>query len=211
MPSTHVCFWLEPTEWCEASYRRYVSSMAPDAPKGCGAQRPWCPGGFVRTWDYHNKSVVIDRRERGERDIGRPPSEEERADMRWPKNCDCGYVFQPADEWRFHAETLYRRSDNGELVTLHNAPVGAVWNADWFIGTGHNPKPLPDGRFIAVRCPAGDWLIDGPSSNNNGQGWTRRGEPPLLVVTPSIGMTGMHGWLGGPGGDQPGILVIDQP
>lgn len=216
MPSRIQCFWLEDTDQVYVFYRRHGWSSA--GKKSCGATRPGYPGGEPHVWDYHDASVIIEHaRPRTSNDAGHPPSPMEMADLRWPKRCACGYEFQQEDAWQVSVTSLFKRADTGELVSLTGpkaAPVGAMWNAKWMVGSGHNPKPLSDGRFLVVRTPAGDWSIDGPSSNNNGQGWTRKGIPPYLVVTPSIGLgepQRMHGWLGGSDGRSPGVLVIDRP
>jgi hypothetical protein len=49
----------------------------------------------------------------------------------------------------------------------------------------------PDGRRLVVRIPAGDGLVDGPSTN--GPGWTCT--VPQITVRPSIAQPGYHGGL----------------
>lgn len=80
--------------------------------------------------------------------------------------------------------------------TLDEAPIGAIWNADWM--------PIRQGEeYFVVRLPGGsDWAIDGPSFNADlteakSRGWTRTGTPPNLTVTPSIQIhsTGYHAFL----------------
>lgn len=214
MPARITCFWVEPTDFVQVVYRRYL----PYARRGgCPTPRSPYDGHAAEVWGSHTVSVIVEaKRLRSTEDAGRRPTAIEKTDPRWPVSCECGYQFLPTDEWMINVSTLYKRSDTQDLVALtapNAAPVGAMWNADWMIG--HNPKPLPpDGMFIIVRTPAGDWNVDGPSSNNDRQGWTRTGTPPNLVVRPSIGFgepQRMHGWLGGDDGKSPGVLVIDYP
>lgn len=204
------CFWIEPTDMFDVELRRYVRGR-----DDCDAG-PFVPfvGGMQVTMGYHNAAVTIERievdgRGHGLRQNGTFP-EEFKTDERWPKACRCGHVFTADDMWQRNEVQLWRRSDNGELVTMTDAPVGAMWNADWYVDHPGMTRNEP-GVCIVMKTPAGDWIIDGPASN--GPGWTRRGVPPLLEVTPSIGIgepQRFHGWLGGEGGHgEPGVLVID--
>ena len=85
-------------------------------------------------------------------------------DARWPARCACGYEFAPDDQWQCNPEVLYRRSDNGELVTLRNAPIGAMWFADWLSDCPEYAGP--DGNTLIVRLPGRhDWTVDGRASN----------------------------------------------
>jgi hypothetical protein len=105
---------------------------------------------------------------------------------KWPVTCACGYAFQETDHWQVFADHLYRRSDTGEIVTLTEAPPGAMWNAEhlnnWPAMTG------PDGLSLTVKCPNGlEWLIDGPCNNCTAPGtdhkcWCRTGEVPIITV-----------------------------
>lgn len=78
-------------------------------------------------------------------------------------------------------------------TTLSEAPVGAMWTADWYDFKG------PDGHCLVVRTPGGDWIVDGPSMNNDGSRgnpWQRSGEIPKVTANPSIHIPGKyHGWL----------------
>ena len=81
--------------------------------------------------------------------------------------------------------------DSGEVVK--SAPVGSMWNADWYKDSGL--KPGPDGMWLIIKTPGGDWFVDGPS--NNGNGWTREGAAPNITARPSIltANNQYHGWL----------------
>jgi hypothetical protein len=59
---------------------------------------------------------------------------------------------------------------------------------------------------ICVLTPNGkEWVVDAKSSN--GEGWQVQGDPPLLVVTPSIDVPGFHGFLGS-NGAPPGVFKV---
>lgn len=153
-----ACFWLERTERVEVALRRFV--YASDAK---------CPGPY----GYHNASVVIypdvpaaewlTQRDDGIVENLRPLSEI-LPDSRWPTKCEgCDYEFTPEDKYQVGVNPLYAGATNGRLYTMRNAPVGAMYDADWLNGlemfTG------PDGIALTVRTPGGDWTVDGEASN----------------------------------------------
>lgn len=92
---------------------------------------------------------------------------------------------------KYHLGDSPLTTDAGEVIP--SAPVGSMWNADWFAET--NQKPGPDGMWLIVKTPGGDWFIDGPS--NNGNGWTREGTAPNITAHPSIETANKkyHGFL----------------
>jgi len=110
-----------------------------------------------------------------------------RDDPRWPTVADDGYVFQDSDAWQVFTDRLYRRVDNGEVVTLRDAPEGAIWRAEWY-------EDVPqwrgaDGRSYVAVCPGGGvWMIDSRASNctlpddNVHKCWVRHGEAPNFTV-----------------------------
>lgn len=160
------CFWLEPTERVRLTRRRFAPGTE-------------CPG----RWGYHNASLRLGTRER-RRGFGRPPTDKERADGRWPESCECGYAFGEDDEWQVNGDTIYRARD-GRRMTLREAPPGAMWDATWM--TEHWRGE--DGRALCVKLPDGsDWLVDGPATG--GGRWQRTGDPtadpPTVSATPSI-------------------------
>jgi len=78
-------------------------------------------------------------------------------------------------------EKLYRRSDTGDLMTLRDAPVGAMWDATWY---DDDPAYTgADGITLVVRTPGGSWNVDGEASNCTRKGdrshkcWVRHGDP----------------------------------
>jgi len=104
-------------------------------------------------------------------------------DPRWPARCECGCEFTADDPWQEWSERLYRRADSGSMVTLRDAPPGAMWDCGW------NSWKGPDGRCLVVKCPNGsEWIIDSRASNctmpkdNEHRCWVRHGEPPLITV-----------------------------
>lgn len=171
------CFLLEPSNQVQHFLRRFQM-------------------GSQKQDHYHNARVVLGQLMSTRKDGHGHPIEMDHVDPRWPTQCSCGYIFQEDDYWQSQAIALYKRTDNGQYTTLSDAPVGAMWDADWM----HNIKNYrnsPDGKVLVLKTPAGDWIIDGPS--NNGNGWTRKGTPPQVTATPSImlgkGPGSYHGWL----------------
>lgn len=104
----------------------------------------------------------------------------ERGDPRWPTVCDhCGAALLEEDlASRRSGEPLYRAPDGAEY-TLRAAPVGAMWDAVWM----HSHRVGPDGMFLVVRTPGGDWSVDDRASNCTMKDddvhrcWVRHGDP----------------------------------
>lgn len=174
---TIQCFLLEPADKVQHSLRRFVFSVA---------DRPKCRGAF----GYHNAEVFLA--------IITPTNPNDLVggdfwphhDPKWPTKCDgCGYLFQDSDPWMRHAERLWVDPRTGQLVTLRQAPVGAMWWATWYADPdfgSQKHQARGGGPHLIVKTPAGDWDIDAPS--DNGQGWDRTGVPPVVTARPSIGM-----------------------
>jgi hypothetical protein len=138
------CFFLEPTDQCMESLRRYASGGT-------------CPAG-----SYHN--AVVDTGQREQRGNDACGDRVAHDDPRWPTHCGCGYAFQPGDDWQSRVDALYRRSDTGELVKLSAAPVGAMWFAPWM--SDREDYVGPDGQTLVVRLPGRhDWIVDARASN----------------------------------------------
>lgn len=168
MSSTAKCFWLEPVPGRDrAWYRRFMFS------------RPGLP--------CAHKAMVLIAADAQAR-ASSTPTDAERADPRWPTTCEaCGAPIPAEAEWQVFASSLYRRADTGELLTLREAPPGAMWDATWF----HDQPNWcgPDGRCIVVVTPDGhQWMIDSRASNcdkphdTKHKCWVRHGEPPVLTV-----------------------------
>jgi hypothetical protein len=172
------CFMIERTDLFREELRRYH-----------GGESGKCP---AHPLGYHNADLVIcqaraapkEQRGGGRRD------DFPHDDPRWPTRCDrCGYQFTPTDEWQHNLLALYR-CPGGTLVTLNDAPIGAMYYADWM------RTPGPDGHSLAVVLPPDRhiWLIDARSSNctrpkDKHYCWCRHGTPPNVTVdkTPEPG------------------------
>lgn len=108
-------------------------------------------------------------------------------------------VVKPCAMW--HATWFYDPAEPDKAIR-RSAALAAIANGTF--GTGERSYYLS--RFywqqwsdkrapICVLCPNGvEWCVDAKSSN--GEGWTVTGDPPHLVVSPSIAVTGYHGFLG---------------
>lgn len=82
------------------------------------------------------------------------------------------------------ADHRWRRVDTGEILTMAEMPVGAMWFAPWLCGANSRYKEPP----LIVKTPGGDWNIDSRASNctkpedNEHRCWCRHGEPPNVTV-----------------------------
>jgi hypothetical protein len=178
----HRVFWLEPTELVQVRLRVYryekdVSCIAATHAEQC------CDADVV-IYPQAAHSAWIEDLEGGTHRTRTELVGED--DPRWPSHCDaCGVAFSSSSApstpqvW---AETLYRGAPDGQLYTLRNAPIGAMWHADWLADHAGGAWTGPDGLSITVRTPGGDWCIDGEASNctrkqsvpvEGKPGWTR--------------------------------------
>lgn len=108
------------------------------------------------------------------------PTDQTRVDrIREVSDCDCGDLSCGTMVTR----SLFRRADTGELVTLQEAPPGAMWDATWF-----NDDPAytgADGISLVVRTPGGTWMVDSRCGNcglpedDVHKCWVRHGDPRL--------------------------------
>lgn len=206
------CFWLEDTGNKGLGLRRFTLSdekLCAASPGGKGGHDSWyqvCgPNGLHYSPPEGVQGVIDghDLAKYGQEFLGRPE---------WPTHCRCGYAFAEDDRRQVWFDTVYRRSDTHRLVMLRDAPVGAMWHAQWYRELAERSqeagqtKPTfcvhPDGRCLMVRTPGGDWCVDQRSSQ--GGYWRREGVPPYVTAHPSIALGDperYHGWLRG------GILV----
>lgn len=167
------CFWLEPTDREKRYLRRYKNLPCPLS-------------------SYHDAMVFLEESHEVMRADGRCWEDDGKTEKDfaghplWPTHCQCGYEFQPKDEWQLFYSHIYRRADTGEEMTIRDAPEGAMWDATWF-------HDIPgwcgdDGRSIMCRVPKKhDWHIDGGCSNCTRPNephkcWVRHGQPPNLTV-----------------------------
>lgn len=119
----------------------------------------------------------------------RPPI----GDPRWPAKCECGATFENSNViergGQMFVHRLQKRSDTGDLVTVHDAPAGAMWRAWWMQHEGRywdwdnqNEPPL------MCKTPGGEWNIDGRATNYTLKNdrlhrcWVRHGVPPQITV-----------------------------
>ncbi len=185
------CFLLQVTDQVDRRLRRYANAEPP------------CP----THGSYHNADVAFDVVPESTPDYQKHLPHD---DPRWPKQCDCGYVFKDDDNWQMFCEHQWKRVDTGELMTLRAAPPGAMWDADWLHST---PDWCGfDGKCMIAKLPNGhEWMMDGPANNCTKPGdathrcWIRHGEPPNLTVDKdgptcnagagSIMSGGWHGFL----------------
>lgn len=160
------CYLLTPTTRAIRELRRYATAHGSD------------------DGHYHSASVrcgVVDAHVNRDGSVPAQTPRRRKGDPPWPVECSCGYRFRPEDHRQVNLHLLFRRSDSGELVTLGDAPPGAMWDAKWAPDTWKGP----DGRKLVVRCPNGmDWYVDGVSTS--GGRWTRTGHVPDITVSPSI-------------------------
>jgi hypothetical protein len=177
------CYWLEESGKIKRSFRRYRMSEVEPAP---GDK---CPGPY----SYHNAQAPLDEIDWPVKTVIEAfTSQFPHDDPRWPKKCaECDYVFQESDQWQIFTDTLYQRTDTGQIVTLADAPPGAMWDA-WWMGDHYKGR---DGLHLCVLLPDGThWTVDGPSSGG-GPGWSRTGQPPKVTASPSILTIKYHGYL----------------
>jgi hypothetical protein len=136
------CFLLEDTGRENHYLRRYAQMDG-----GC------CGGA-----GYH--SSMLFTRLLGEGEAPRTTPE----DPRWPVKCErCDYTFTGEDARQDFTQKVFRRADTGEQMELRAAPVGAMWFNAWM--EQWPQRCGPDGRYLVVRTPGGDWEVDSRCSN----------------------------------------------
>lgn len=167
------CFLLKPTQLHRKYLRRYRYS---ETSQQCG------------THYICEAKVLLDEAEYAEDPSTHMADEAERSSYsEWPKCCArCGTVFSDNDPWQVFYLDVWQRSDTGELITLRDAPAGAIWNAHWML---HGKEEAGDGQYLVVKLPNGnDWAIDSRANNctmptdDVHQCWVRHGEAPEIHV-----------------------------
>lgn len=155
-------FWLEPTDLQRVWLRRYRS--------GCPARPEVHCNSMTIKHDAIDKAIPfggdVNRvsHEAGPESYGTPEwARVSESDPLWPERCDrCGCAFSDTEDTKqVFAHTLYRGAPDGQLYALHEAPVGAMWDAEWM---GESSRG-PDGLHLVVKTPGGEWLVDDESSN----------------------------------------------
>lgn len=162
------CFWMVPHDKDRISLRRYNGNVKCSGDAG-----------------YHNGHSYIEEGPAMSVSRSFKSSKAKAFDSRWPEKCDqCDYRFIDSDNWQLFTNRIYQRVDTGELYPIREAPVGAMWNADWCSDWWKGS----DGRSIVVKTPGGDWMIDSHASNCTmpddeiHKCWVRHGEPPDITV-----------------------------
>lgn len=188
------CFLVAESGRVRIYLRRYASVK--------GDEQQKCP-----VHRYHDASVIIDVRDavtdaRGFLEcIPSIP----RDDPRWAAECDCGYVFQPDDEWQTGQEMLYAVQPGSEAPapgpwTNRELPPGAMFYPSWlqpepdYVPTGNGYTCPTNGSVLCVITPNNpdgtgrhDWIIDAYCSNCDRKGqphhcWCRYGDAPNVTV-----------------------------
>jgi hypothetical protein len=197
------CFMLEQTGQAEYWLHRsasYTDGQGNKVPEKC------CPlsgYGHHAAALYGIVSVEQDARGLWQTDQELPPT----SFPKWPTRCECGYEFTLEDMLAGSASPLYRDPAHPEeTFKLRDAPVGAMWYADWMV-LDRDPEQLkadiaaggkfagPDGHCLEVKLPGKwDWCVDGPATG--GGHWTRTGEVPNVTANPSVWANAPHGWHG---------------
>lgn len=173
------CFFLTPTGEARVDLRRF----SPTSTRPCTVKGAW--GCDATTKGV--ATVALD---------GRPPRDADDAeryphdDPRYPTHCEaCKQPFAPTDSYQVREEALYARSDGGEPTTLKEAPIGAMWDAEWLHDLTGSFHVGEDGYCLTVRLPNGHhWTIDSRASNctlredNVHRCWVRHGKAPDITV-----------------------------
>jgi hypothetical protein len=172
------CFFIEPTS--QLSVRLIID----------GPRTEKCP--LSKGWEGQHSAesepfrVTLDMGP-GEHDWALLDSLVPETDPRYPKQCECGYVFSE-DAYRGRVTSrVHRNAETGEEYDApDSAPVGAMWDAYWM---PESPEFRgPDGRSLTVKTPGGDWNIDSRASNCTmpddkvHKCWVRHGEVPNITV-----------------------------
>lgn len=171
-PEPVQCFFIEPTDQCRVSLRRYRRDAATSAAK--------CSVNPIR---YCNASADLDLIVQGDE---KPLSVEEFINNgSWPTACICGYVFTEDDNRQVNVDRIYTSKQRaGEFNLRFPRTPGMMWDADWM----PDHYKGADGRSLVVVTPDGhEWNIDGPCNNCTDpktphKCWCRHGEPPVLTV-----------------------------
>jgi hypothetical protein len=176
----YPCFLLTPHPSTRIHLRRYVSGEGNPCP---------LPQGYHDAMTFFGDfdNPIPERYETSEfANSLRPPDD----DPRWPTHCECGYKFEDTATRQMFNDRLMSRSDGG-LITLREAPPGALWYAFWMknddgsYGWNWDNQSTPP---LMCKTPGGDWNIDSRCSNCGlpqdrlHRCWIRHGEPPNIHV-----------------------------
>jgi hypothetical protein len=184
------CYWLEATDRAAVYLRRFTWADSTSPP---------CP---ASSHGSHDAAVYVGRLPLAGATLTSYPAA--RADMpppndlRWPRQCACGYPFADGDVWQQLQRRLYAPAGRPtDCRPLDEWGPGALYDGHWYPDDWRGP----DGIALVARCPNGmDWTVDGPATG--GGRWLRTGaprDPGTLHVQPSIaiGVPGTPGYYHG--------------
>jgi hypothetical protein len=159
-------FWLEPLELVQVRLRVYrYTDAAPCIAATANSLR--CCDSDIEILREAPRSAWVEDLDGGTHRARAELVGED--DPRWPARCEaCGIPFELGAEGttrQVWAERLYRGAPDGRAYTIRNAPVGAMWHADWLAGRAGEAYTGPDGLSLHVRTPGGDWCVDSQASN----------------------------------------------
>lgn len=179
-PERIECFVVKETRLYDVYLRRFASTTAPCPITGGyhNSEALLSAGVYVEevlTYDSHTNKVSS-----GDRYNHHSPH--------WNNTCECGYEFNPNDDWQYNPRVLYA-DPAGKLSTLKDQPPGAMWRLTWLENRGDAQWCGGDGQAWNVRLPGGrDWAIDGRANNctnpqeNTHRCWCRHGVAPKFTV-----------------------------
>lgn len=159
------CYLLTPTALWERLLRRYSRASTEND----------CPGPL----GYHDAETSLNCEEF----VDQPTWGQYyfRDDIRWPKKCTaCGAPFTPKDEWQVFFRRFHERQDTHELLTIIEAPYGAMWRLF---------DPELGQSVTMVKTPLGDVNLDRRMHLLHGE---VVGDPPKLTCTQPIEGTRPH-------------------
>jgi hypothetical protein len=184
------CFLIECNGMEFRSLRTYGGDGCPKNSGGYHNAHIELPAGPVSDWHLGSKTGYKDS---------------------FPTKCDCGHVFSNTEkhEQLFSLDQYTCKDKPGQIFSIRNAPVGAIWRNTWY-------EDIPsycgtDGKSYTVETPDGPWHIDGTAKNcglpndTKHKCWCRHGEAPDFTVDKvgftcnagagSIQMRSYHGFL----------------
>lgn len=176
------CFLIEPAGRAALSLRRYASDGK------CSVSGIGVHNASIPLFEVVQRLEVVEGFDRPvfQHDGPHTPADLPNAD--WPTSCACGYVFVDADTKQVFSDTIYRRADTAETMTLRSAPPGAMWWLTWMEGFFH---PQLGSSPLCVMTPGGEWVIDSRASNctmpddynqERHHCWIAHGIPPDVTV-----------------------------
>lgn len=167
-------YWLDPTEYVQVRLRVLRHGVCPQS------ATKWCCDNEVTIRNSAPLTVWKTRVEHADDRGGWywhiHSDNVSDHDVRWPLVCKtCGDDMRrevpdasghPFSAHRqVWAETLCSGHPSGTLYTVRNAPIGAMWDAEYLHGAMRGAFVGPDGISLHVRTPGGDWCVDSQASN----------------------------------------------